>query len=134
MIFQWEHHILSIEACDAIRPGFNCFISMLIFVDTLCGFAPLEETSKFSPSNHNFSQRFTQPSEGISYLVGDLWIHFTKLFWPSAYTLHSYCNPIPQKDGTNGLLRLVTYISQTGYQCFPVFFCHPTVGNFDISP
>ena len=40
-ISQWEHHILSIEACDAIRPEFNCFISMIISVDILCGFAPL---------------------------------------------------------------------------------------------
>ena len=43
MIFQWVHHILSIEACDAIRQGLNCCISMIIFVDTLCGFAPLRE-------------------------------------------------------------------------------------------
>ena len=35
------HHILSIEACDTIRPEFYCFISMIISVDTLCGFAPL---------------------------------------------------------------------------------------------
>ena len=33
--------ILSIEACDALRPGLNCFILMIISVDTLCGFAPL---------------------------------------------------------------------------------------------
>ena len=32
---------LSIEACDAIRRELNCFISMIISVDTLCGFAPL---------------------------------------------------------------------------------------------
>ena len=40
-ISQWEHHIPSIKGCDAIRPALNCFISMIIFVDTLCGFAPL---------------------------------------------------------------------------------------------
>ena len=40
-ISQWEHHILSIEACDAIRPELNCFISMIISVDILCGFAPV---------------------------------------------------------------------------------------------
>ena len=39
-IFQWVHHILSIEACDAIRPGLNGYISIIISVDTLCGFAP----------------------------------------------------------------------------------------------
>ena len=38
---QWEHHIPSIKGCDAIRPALNCFISMIISVDTLCGFAPL---------------------------------------------------------------------------------------------
>ena len=32
MISQWEHHILSIKACDAIRPTLNCFISMIISV------------------------------------------------------------------------------------------------------
>ena len=24
----------------------------------------------------------------------------------------------------------MAYISQTGSQCFPAYFCHPTVGNF----
>ena len=38
---EYTYHILLIEACDAIRPEFNYFISMIIFVDTLCGFAPL---------------------------------------------------------------------------------------------
>ena len=41
-ISQWEHHIPSIKGCDAIRPALNCFISMIISVDTLCGFAPLD--------------------------------------------------------------------------------------------
>ena len=40
-------------------------------------------------------------SKGISYPVGDLYRHFTKLTRPSAYTLHS--NLIPP-DGKNGLL------------------------------
>ena len=40
-IFQWVHHILSIEAFIAIRRELNCFISMINSVDTLCGFAPL---------------------------------------------------------------------------------------------
>ena len=46
--------------------------------------------------------------------------------------LHS--NLIPPKDGTNGLLCLVAYISQTGCQCFPACFCDPSVGKFDLSP
>ena len=40
--FRWEHHILSMKGCHAIRPEYNCFISMIISVDTLCGFAPLD--------------------------------------------------------------------------------------------
>ena len=38
--FRWEHHILSMKGCHAIRPEYNCFISMIMSVDTLCGFAP----------------------------------------------------------------------------------------------
>ena len=55
--FRWEHHniifwmngmtslhrkyiILSMNRCHAIRPEYNCFISMIISVNTLCGFAP----------------------------------------------------------------------------------------------
>ena len=49
----------------------------------------------------NLSQNLT-PSKGMSYPVGDLYRHFTKLTLPSDYTLHS--NPIPLTDGTNGLL------------------------------
>ena len=44
-IFQWVHHILSIEACVAIRPGLNGYIPMIISVDTLCGFAPLHKSA-----------------------------------------------------------------------------------------
>ena len=51
-VLQWVHHILSIEACDAIRPEFNCFISMIISVDTLCGFAPLIKIT----FNHHFKK------------------------------------------------------------------------------
>ena len=50
----------------------------------------------------NFSQNVTEPSKRISYPVGDLFRHFTKLTGSSAYTLHG--NLIPQTDGTNGLL------------------------------
>ena len=39
-ILQWVHYILSIEACDAIRPEFNCCISMIISVVKLSGFPP----------------------------------------------------------------------------------------------
>ena len=31
-------YVLSIEACDAIRPKLNCFISMIISVAKLSGF------------------------------------------------------------------------------------------------
>ena len=34
--------LLAMKGFDAIRPDYNtCFISMIISVDTLCGFAPL---------------------------------------------------------------------------------------------
>ena len=84
------------------------------------------------PITTNFSQNVTEPSRGISYPVDDLCRCFTKLTGPCAYTLHS--NLIPSTDGTNGLLWLVAYISQTGHQCFQTRFCHPTVGNFEVSP
>ena len=83
------------------------------------------------PLTTNFSQNVTEPSKGISYPAGDLCRCFTKLTGPCAYTLHS--NPIAPTDGTNGLLLLVAYISQTGHQCFPACFCHPTVGKFYVS-
>ena len=87
------------------------------------------ETSKFPPSHKIY---VTEPFKEISYPVTDLCRRFTKLTGPCAYTLHS--NPIPPRDGTNGLSLLVAYISQTGHQCFPACFCHPIVGNFDVSP
>ena len=80
----------------------------------------------------NFSQNITEPSKGISYPVSDLCWRFTKLTGSSDYTLHN--NPMPPTDGTNGLLSLVAYISQTGHQCFPACFCHPTVRYFGVSP
>ena len=46
----------------------------------------------------------------------------------------TYSNLIPPRDGTNCLLRLVAYISQSGYQCFPACFSHTALGNFDVSP
>ena len=33
--------LLAMKGFNAIRPGYNCFISMIISVYTLCGFAPL---------------------------------------------------------------------------------------------
>ena len=32
--------LFAVKGFDAIRPEYNCFISMIISVDTLCGFAP----------------------------------------------------------------------------------------------
>ena len=34
--------LLAMKGFDAIRPEYSCFISMIISVDTLCGFAPLQ--------------------------------------------------------------------------------------------
>ena len=60
---------------------------------------------------------FTQPSKGISYLVGDLHRCFTKLTWPSSCTLQS--NPIPPHmvhmafcDLSHTFHKQVTNISQ----------------------
>ena len=83
------------------------------------------------PLTTTFLQKFTELHKGISYPVGDRCRCFTKLTWPSGFTLHS--NLIPTPDGTNGLLQFVTYNSQTAI-FFAACSCHPTVGNFDISP
>ena len=48
------------------------------------------------PLTISLSQKFTEPSKGISYPVGGLWRPFTKLTGPSVYTLHN--NPIPPTD------------------------------------
>ena len=69
----------------------------------------------------NFSHNFTQPSEGISYPVGDLCRCFTKWTLPIVYTLHS--DPIPVQL----YYKQVTSVS-------PACFYHPTVGNCDVSP
>ena len=34
--------LLAMKGFDAIRPEYNCFISMIISIYTLCGFAPLQ--------------------------------------------------------------------------------------------
>ena len=44
IISQWNTiylRLLAMKGFDAIQPEYNCFISMIISVDTLCGFAPL---------------------------------------------------------------------------------------------
>ena len=53
--FRWEHHILSMKGCHAIRPEYNCFISMIISVDTLCGFAPLVDKARVGSTMMDFS-------------------------------------------------------------------------------
>ena len=82
-----------------------------------------ERDQHFLPLTTNVSQKLTQPSEGISYPVGDLCRRFTKRTLPSAYTLHS--NPIPPTDLSHTFHKQVNNVS-------PAFFCHPTVGNFDV--
>ena len=39
--------LLAMKGFDAIRPEYNRFISMIISVDTLCGFAPLCTTFQY---------------------------------------------------------------------------------------
>ena len=41
---------------------------------------------------------------------------------------------IPPTNGANGVLRLVAYVSQIGYQCFLADLCHSTTGNCYVSP
>ena len=77
-ILQWEHHTLSIEACDAIRPELNCFISMIISVDTLCGFAPLvEDIAKFTfceDTIHSVTKVLTHINDAGLFLTILRWI------------------------------------------------------------
>ena len=40
--------LLGMKGFDAIQPEYNCLISMIISVDTLCGFAPLESHITFA--------------------------------------------------------------------------------------
>ena len=80
-ILQWVHHILSIKGCDAIRPTLNCFISMIISVDTLCGFAPSHTWSigrnkgVYPQSNRSLATVDIDASKGFV----DLWVHFNIL-------------------------------------------------------
>ena len=80
------------------------------------------------PLTTDYSQNVTEPSKGINYPVDDLCRPFTKLTGPCAYTLHS--NPIPSINSTNGLLRLVAYISPM----FPSMFLSSFCGEIDVSP
>ena len=43
MISHWKHHLglFAMKGFDAIQLEYNCFISMTISVESLCGFQPL---------------------------------------------------------------------------------------------
>ena len=58
------------------------------------------------PLTTNFLQNVTEPSEGISYPVGDL------------------CQLFRKNDHIHFTNRSLL---------FPSMFCHPTAGNFDVS-
>ena len=79
------------------------------------------------PLTTDFSQNVSEPSKGISYLVGELCQRFTKLTGRSAHTLQ--CSPILQQMVQMAFCDLL----HTGHQCFPTCFCHPTLGNLDVS-
>ena len=69
----------------------------------------------FLPLTTNFSQNVTEPSKGISYPVGDLCGHFTKLTGPRAYTLHSKLQQMVQMafcDLSHTFHKRVTNVSQ----------------------
>ena len=79
-----------------------------------------------------FLQKLTQPSKGISYPVGDLCRRFTKLTCPLPihYLVIWYPKQMVQMafcDLSHTYHKQVTNVS-------PACFCHPTVGNFDVSP
>ena len=51
--------LLAMMGFDAIRPEYNCFISMIISVDTLCGFAPLDyHISRQTPTRMDRMRRW----------------------------------------------------------------------------
>ena len=83
------------------------------------------------PLTTNLSQKLTQPSKGISYPVGDhcsdsqnrlcpLPIHYIVIRYPQQMVQMAFCD------------LLHTYHKQVA-NVSPACFCHPTVGNFDVS-
>ena len=58
--------LLAMKGFDAIRPEYNCFISMIISIDTLCGFAPLFVTLSQSVNRSNDKYISTSLSVDIS--------------------------------------------------------------------
>ena len=81
------------------------------------------------PLTTNFSQKLTQPSKGISYPVGDLCRRFTKRTLPSAIVIRFLQQMVQMVfcDLSHTYHKQVTNVSLA---CC----CHPTVGNFDVSP
>ena len=73
-----------------------------LYYTMLCMFLIKGRRHNSFPLATNFSHNVTEPSKGISYTVGDVCRHFTKMTWPCAYILDS--NLIPQTDGKNGFL------------------------------
>ena len=72
-------------------------------------------------------------SKRITYPVGDLCRCFTKLTAPSAYTLHSNLTS-PQQMVQMAFCDLSHTFHKMGTTVSPACFCHPSVGNFDVSP
>ena len=83
------------------------------------------------PLTTNFSQKLTQPSKGITQMVTfadvpqnglcPLPIHYIEIRYPKQMGQMAFC------DLSHTYHKQVTNIS-------PACFCHPTVGNFDVSP
>ena len=91
------------------------------------------------PLTTNFSQKLTQPFEGISYPVGDLCRRFTKLTQSSAYTLHS--NLIPQQmvqmafcDLSHTFHKQVTNVSQQVFVILLWGILMSPLGTWDQTP
>ena len=56
--------LLAMQGFNAIRPEYNCFISMIISFDTLCGFDPL--LMSVTPTSHAV---FLTPIDSIIYYL-----------------------------------------------------------------
>ena len=113
-----------------IRPSIaSTGIHCTMIISALCIIKGRHQNSL--PLTTNFSQKLTQPSQGISYLVGDLSRHFTKQSLPSIYYIViRYAKQMVQMafcDLSHTYHKQVTNVS-------PACFCHPTVGNFYVSP
>ena len=85
----------------------------------------------YFPLTTNFSQKLTSPSKVISCLVGDLCRRFTNRLCP--LPIHIVIQYHQQMVQMAFCIHMHTYHKQVT-NVSPACFCHPTAGNFDVSP